>query len=62
MELLASWWLPFACRPAAALPDPTPQHRKPSNIAIVKTTIVETKGQWEEGGYVPGLQEYIEED
>ena len=38
---------------------------KPSNIAgvrflenaaIVKTAIVETKGQWKKGGSVPGLQ------
>ena len=31
------------------------------NAAIVKTTIVETKGEWEEGGSVPGLRENIEE-
>ena len=32
------------------------------NSTIVKTAIVETKGQWEEGGSVPGLRENVEED
>uniref|UniRef100_A0A8C4QJM3 3-hydroxyacyl-CoA dehydrogenase NAD binding domain-containing protein n=1 Tax=Eptatretus burgeri TaxID=7764 RepID=A0A8C4QJM3_EPTBU len=44
---------------------------KPSNISgvgflenamIVKTAIVETKRQWEEGSSVPGLRENIEEE
>ena len=49
----------------------TTLHSKPSNIMgvrflensmIVKTAIVETKGQWEEGGSVPWLWENIEQD
>ena len=47
------------------------QYSKPSNTtgvrfvenaAIVKTAIVETKGQWEERGLVPALRENIEDD